>query len=65
MSLVNKYGIEKKISIVVPTLNESKNIKFVFSNIPEFVDEVVVVDGNSIDGTEMRSKNIEMMQRSL
>jgi glycosyltransferase involved in cell wall biosynthesis len=51
MSLVNKYGVEKRISIVVPTLNESLNIKHVFSNIPEFIDEIVVVDGNSTDGT--------------
>lgn len=51
LSLINKYGFEKKISVVVPTLNESQNIKHVFSNIPEFVDEIVVVDGNSTDGT--------------
>ena len=51
MSLVNKYGMEKRISIVVPTLNEYPNIKHVFSNIPEFIDEIVVVDGNSTDGT--------------
>jgi len=51
MSLINKYGIQKKISIVVPTLNETPNIKYVFSNIPEFVDEIVVSDGNSTDGT--------------
>jgi glycosyltransferase involved in cell wall biosynthesis len=51
MSLINKYGVEKRISIVVPTLNECPNIKDVFSNIPEFIDEIVVVDGNSNDGT--------------
>lgn len=51
MTLLNKFGIMKRISIVVPTLNESKNIKYLFSNIPEFIDEIVVVDGNSTDGT--------------
>ncbi|MCE8426169.1 MAG: glycosyltransferase family 2 protein [Candidatus Methanoperedens sp.] len=56
MSLINKYGIEKKISIVVPTLNEGPNIKHVFSNIPEFIDEIVVVDGNSTDGTREEIK---------
>lgn len=51
MTLLNKFGIMKRISIVVPTLNESRNIKYLFSNIPNFVDEIVVVDGNSTDGT--------------
>jgi glycosyltransferase involved in cell wall biosynthesis len=51
MSLINKYGVNVRISIVVPTLNECPNIKHVFSNIPEFIDEIVVVDGNSTDGT--------------
>jgi glycosyltransferase involved in cell wall biosynthesis len=56
MSMINKNGIEKKISIVIPTLNEGPNIKHVFSNIPEFVDEIVVVDGNSTDGTREEIK---------
>jgi len=56
MSVINNYGIEKRISLVVPTLNESRNIKHVFSNIPEFVDEIVVVDGNSTDGTREEIK---------
>ncbi len=51
MSLVNKYNQEKKISIIIPTLNEVLNIKEVFPNIPDFIDEIVVVDGNSTDGT--------------
>ena len=51
MSLKDKYGYQKNISLVVPTLNEALNIKEVFSNIPEFVDEIIVVDGNSTDGT--------------
>jgi glycosyltransferase involved in cell wall biosynthesis len=51
MSVVNKYGQERKVSVVIPTLNEVLNIKEVFSKIPDFVDEIVVVDGNSTDGT--------------
>lgn len=48
---MNQQGQEKKVSVIVPTLNEVLNIKEVFSNIPGFVDEIVVVDGNSNDGT--------------
>lgn len=45
------YNNEKKISIVIPTLNEAPNIKYVFPGIPQFVDEIIVIDGDSTDGT--------------
>src|SRR3972149_2249217 len=51
MSLMNRNGQQQKITVIVPTLNEALNIKDVFLNIPEFVDEIVVIDGNSSDGT--------------
>lgn len=51
MTVVNKYGQERKVSVVIPTLNEAANIKEVFQIIPEFVDEIVVIDGDSTDGT--------------
>lgn len=41
----------KKISVVIPTLNEAKGIKDTIGVVPKFVDEIVVVDGNSTDGT--------------
>jgi len=39
MSLKDRYGYQKNISLVIPTLNEVLNIKEVFSNILSFVDE--------------------------
>jgi len=39
------------VSIIIPTLNEVQNIKHVFPYIPKFVDEIIVIDGNSKDGT--------------
>lgn len=39
------------VSVIVPTLNEVRNIPQVISAIPTMVDEVVLVDGLSTDGT--------------
>jgi hypothetical protein len=41
------------ISVVIPALNEEQSIGWVIDNLPEWVDEVVLVDGLSIDGTEL------------
>jgi glycosyltransferase involved in cell wall biosynthesis len=40
-----------KISVVIPTYNEAKNLPHVFSRLPEDLHEVILVDGRSIDGT--------------
>ena len=39
------------VSVVIPTLNEERNIPHVFERIPESVHQVVLVDGRSIDDT--------------
>ena len=39
-----------RVSVVVPTFNEARNLPFVFSQLPD-VHEVIVVDGRSVDGT--------------
>ena len=39
------------VSVVIPTLNEAANLPHVLTRIPECVDEVVIVDGNSSDDT--------------
>jgi len=36
---------------VIPTLNEAKNLPYVLGNLPPDVYEVVLVDGDSTDGT--------------
>jgi glycosyltransferase involved in cell wall biosynthesis len=41
----------KTISVVIPCYNEEEGLKGVIPSIPESVDEVVVVDNNSTDGT--------------
>lgn len=40
-----------KISVVVPAMNEEKNIGLVLSELPEGLHEVILVDGNSKDNT--------------
>jgi glycosyltransferase involved in cell wall biosynthesis len=40
-----------RISVVVPTLNEARNLPHVFSRLPADVHEVIVVDGHSVDNT--------------
>jgi glycosyltransferase involved in cell wall biosynthesis len=40
-----------RISVVIPTLNEEKNLPYVFSRLPEDTYEVIVVDGHSVDDT--------------
>ena len=39
------------VSVVIPTLNEAKNLPYVFSRLPADIYEVIVVDGHSVDDT--------------
>jgi glycosyltransferase involved in cell wall biosynthesis len=40
-----------RVSVVIPTLNEARNLPYVMARLPSDVYEVVVVDGNSVDDT--------------
>ncbi|PWW21810.1 glycosyltransferase involved in cell wall biosynthesis [Geodermatophilus normandii] len=42
---------DPRVTVVIPTYNEAKNLPYVFAAIPEDVHEVIVVDGHSVDGT--------------
>jgi len=42
---------EVTVSVVIPTLNEERNLPHVLPRIPEWVHEVVLVDGRSHDAT--------------
>lgn len=39
------------VSVVIPTLNEAMNLPWVLRRMPAYVDEVVIVDGRSVDHT--------------
>jgi len=48
----NRNGsITSRVSVVIPTLNEEKNLPHVFARLPEGLHEVIVVDGHSTDAT--------------
>jgi glycosyltransferase involved in cell wall biosynthesis len=40
-----------RVSVVIPTYNEARNLPHVFSRLPAGLHEVVVVDGRSVDDT--------------
>lgn len=44
-------AITPRVSVIVPTINEAENLPAVFATIPDWVDEVVLVDGRSTDNT--------------
>jgi glycosyltransferase involved in cell wall biosynthesis len=46
------------ISVVVPTLNEAKNLPYVASRMPAGLHEIIVVDGNSVDDTVAEAKRL-------
>jgi glycosyltransferase involved in cell wall biosynthesis len=46
---------KQRILVIIPALNEEESIKKVISEIPEFADEIVVVDNGSIDNTTLKA----------
>ena len=40
-----------KISIVIPTLNEAKNLRLLLPRLPNWIHEIIIVDGCSVDDT--------------
>lgn len=46
-----EHGERPSITVVIPTLNEAENLPHVLPYIPAWVDEILIVDGASTDGT--------------
>lgn len=44
-------GPRPRVSVVIPAMNEAKNLPHVAARMPTDVDEIVFVDGNSVDDT--------------
>jgi glycosyltransferase involved in cell wall biosynthesis len=43
--------LSPRISVVIPTLNEARNLPHVFARLPDGLHEIIVVDGHSVDDT--------------
>jgi len=40
-----------RVSVVIPALNEARNLSHVFARLPAGIHELILVDGHSVDGT--------------
>lgn len=48
---MNKTQKKVTVSVVIPTLNEAKNLPYILTELPDIVSEVILVDGRSTDNT--------------
>jgi glycosyltransferase involved in cell wall biosynthesis len=46
------------VSVVIPTLNEARNLPHVFSRLPEELHEVIIIDGHSVDDTLITARRL-------
>jgi glycosyltransferase involved in cell wall biosynthesis len=46
------------VSVVIPTLNEARNLPHVLARLPDGLHEVIVVDGNSVDDTVATARRL-------
>jgi glycosyltransferase involved in cell wall biosynthesis len=51
-------AILPSVSVVIPAMDEARNLAHVFATIPEWVHEIVLVDGHSTDSTVAIAKKI-------
>ncbi|RLU92096.1 glycosyl transferase [Streptomyces griseocarneus] len=49
--VTSHFAIAPPVSVVIPAMNEAENLPYVFKTLPEWIHEVVLVDGNSTDDT--------------
>jgi glycosyltransferase involved in cell wall biosynthesis len=53
-----RYSPRPKVSVVIPALNEEHNLRHVAGRMPEDVDEVVFVNGDSRDNTAAVARHL-------
>ncbi|MFJ2177808.1 glycosyltransferase family 2 protein [Streptomyces sp. NPDC101062] len=50
-AISSHLAITPPVSVVIPAMNEAQNLPYVFRTLPEWIHEVVLVDGDSTDDT--------------
>ena len=50
-AIASGVAIMPTVSVVIPAKNEARNLEHVFATVPEWVHEIVLVDGHSVDDT--------------
>jgi glycosyltransferase involved in cell wall biosynthesis len=48
---------KQKIAVIIPALNEAESVAKVIHDIPDFIDEIIVVDNGSTDQTKQIAEN--------
>ena len=51
MAVLGAFGCRPSVSVIIPALNEARNLLGVFSRLPIDLHEVILVDGHSVDET--------------
>lgn len=52
MTAQEDFGVPSpRVSVVIPALNEARNLPHVFARLPRELHEVILVDGHSVDST--------------
>jgi len=51
-------AIAPPVSVVIPAMNEAENLPYVFKTLPDWIHEVVLVDGNSTDNTVQVARDL-------
>jgi glycosyltransferase involved in cell wall biosynthesis len=51
VSQTGNSRLRPTVSVMIPTLNEARNLPYVLNTVPGWVDEVIIVDGRSTDDT--------------
>ena len=52
-------ALSPKVTVVIPTLNEARNLPHVFARLPDGLHEVIIVDGNSVDDTVATARRLQ------
>lgn len=60
-----RHGEKVTVSVVIPAMNEARNIGWVLERLPACVDEVILVDGQSTDGTVEVARRIRPDVRAI